>query len=585
MMTTMVRDGKTDAIRSYTTGGSDFVLAKCTRIMRADGSIEALDQTERDSIAQEVIRSMAQKSLRTLALAYRDFGSSSELPEGYEETAPESELTLYGVVGIKDPLRPEVPGAVAQCRDAGVMVRMVTGDNIDTAKAIARECGILTNGIAMEGPDFRKLTPAQLDDILPRLQVLARSSPRDKFTLVSRLNGRLPENQEEWEAQHPDEDYDAQKDVLLPGYKEEWATRNILEGHKARSAEVVGVTGDGTNDAPALKVADVGLAMGLSGTDVAKQAADIVILDDNFASIVKAVLWGRSVYDNIRKFLQFQLTVNVVALAVTFFAAVVSGDPPLNAIMMLWVNLIMDTLGALALGTEAPRPELLDRRPYRRDASLLSRKMMRNIGLHSIFQFAICLWWVIDGEDFFDITPANLLDWDKISLEDALDADKLDEKILEYRSTLIFNFFVFAQIFNEFNARSISDRWNVYEGLHTNWLFMGIIIASAGMQAFMVELGGSFTKTTGLTGEHWGITVGIAALALPLGIIMRFIPVEEDQRDFADPLAAASAAANAAASKSDVTVAVDGGGSSGGKTAGAAASAGKPGEEGDATWM
>ena len=179
--------------------------------------------------------------------------------------------------------------------------------------------------------------------------------------MVTRLNGHgMPKDQKEWEDLHPGKVYNDDKDKILPGYQSEWAATRPNGGH------VVGVTGDGTNDAPALKASDVGLSMGITGTQVAKNASDIVILDDKFSSIVKAIMWGRSVYDNIRRFLQFQLTVNVVALLTVFIGAVAGYPPALNAVMMLWVNLIMDTLGALALGTEAPTPDLLDRKPYMR---------------------------------------------------------------------------------------------------------------------------------------------------------------------------------------------------------------------------
>jgi Ca2+-transporting ATPase len=202
---------------------------------------------------------------------------------------------LIALVGIQDPVRVEVPPAISRCKDAGITVRMVTGDNKLTATKIAQECGILSDGgEVMEGPAFRALTDEQLDAILPNLRVLARSSPSDKHRLVTRL-----------------------------------------KVHR----EVVAVTGDGTNDGPALKAADVGLAMGIAGTEIAKEASDIIIMDDNFASIVKSVMWGRCVRENIQKFLQFQLTVNVVALVVTFVGAL-SDTPALTAIQLLWVNLI-----------------------------------------------------------------------------------------------------------------------------------------------------------------------------------------------------------------------------------------------------
>lgn len=199
---------------------------------------------------------------------------------------------------------------------------MVTGDNIVTARNIAKECGILTQGgIVMEGAEFRRLPAEQMERLIPSLDVLARSSPLDKQTLVGKLK---------------------------------------------EMGETVAVTGDGTNDAPALKMADVGFAMGIAGTEVAKEASAIILMDDNFASIVRAVVWGRSIYDSVSKFLQFQLTVNIVAVVLAFFSAVIDteGESVLTAVQLLWINLIMDTLAALALATEPPSDEVLNRRPY-----------------------------------------------------------------------------------------------------------------------------------------------------------------------------------------------------------------------------
>lgn len=357
MASIIVRRG--NVLRLYNKGAAEMVLAECSQYVEETGSRNPINSEKRAELAQ-TIKEMASRGLRTLAITYTDFeptefsfgpkGEPLDDPtnglRGFAE-APEENLILMAIVGIKDPVRKEVPDAVQQCKNAGIHVRMVTGDNIFTAQHIARECGILTDGIAMEGPDFRRRAEQDVETLkkeLPKLQVLARSSPTDKHTLVSLLRGL---------------------------------------------GEVVAVTGDGTNDAPALKESDVGLAMGIAGTEVAKEAADIVIMDDNFSSIVKAVLWGRSVFSNIRKFLQFQLTVNVVALVVAFVAAMVGGETPLNVLQLLWVNLIMDTLAALALATENPTPDLLDEKPHGRDEPLLSQTMIKHILLQSLYQLVV----------------------------------------------------------------------------------------------------------------------------------------------------------------------------------------------------
>ncbi|GMF12427.1 unnamed protein product [Phytophthora lilii] len=497
--------------RLYSKGAAEVILSRATKFIDLDGNVQRLTPKKRDEL-NLIIRQMAESALRTICVGHRDF-ANGELPQDLQSLsdAPDQELVVNAIFGIQDPLRPDVTDAIRDCKRAGIMVRMVTGDNIHTASAIARQCGIMTeDGVALEGPVFRNMSVEEISKLIPRLQVLARSSPDDKFRLVNLLKDR---------------------------------------------SEVVGVTGDGTNDAPALRTADVGMAMGITGTDLAKEASDIIIMDDKFSSIRKAVLWGRCVYDNIRKFLQFQLTVNIVALVVTFVSAVTGKEPPLNSVMMLWINLIMDTMGALALGTEAPTEALLDRRPFKKTAKLLGRCMVKNIIVQAIFQLLLVFLLLIYGAEKFGYHDGNkCVAWDyslkssfptlssetcvtvngdtcwSLSCEDyeknstILDypVDCLDDTCSSYdyrHYTIIFNTFVFSQLFNEFNARKTNNDWQVFKGLVSNQLFMMIILITLFVQVLLAEFGGDFIKTSGIPFKHWLICFGLGALSLPVGTL------------------------------------------------------------------
>jgi Ca2+-transporting ATPase len=267
---------------------------------------------------------------------------------------------------------------------------------------------------------------------------------------------------------------------------------------------VVGVTGDGTNDAPALKEADIGLSMGIQGTEVAKESSDIIIMDDNFVSVVKVVRWGRSVYLNIQKFIQFQLTVNVAALTINFIAAMSEGDVPLTAVQLLWVNLIMDTLGALALATERPTDSLLDRPPISVRDPLISNVMWRNILSQAGYQITVLLILQFRGEQL-------------LGLENRKDAEIVNK-------TIIFNAFVFCQIFNEVNARKLEER-NVFKGIFTSWLFVGIVGASIVFQVIIVQFLNKFATTVKLEWKYWVISVLIGSVSWPLAFLTKFVPV------------------------------------------------------------
>ncbi|PIO38235.1 hypothetical protein AB205_0064780 [Aquarana catesbeiana] len=366
-MSTVVKleDG---SYRMYSKGASEIILKKCSQIQGGDGETRLFRPRDRDEMVKKVIEPMACDGLRTICIAYRDFSQSPE-PDWDNENDILADLTCVAVVGIEDPVRPEEITLIQH-----VPLPLNVASYILEKILSALKGKSLTDGYAMKRE--------RIDKLWPKLRVLARSSPTDKHTLV----------------------------------------KGIIDSTQVEQRQVVAVTGDGTNDGPALKKADVGFAMGIAGTDVAKEASDIILTDDNFSSIVKAVMWGRNVYDSISKFLQFQLTVNVVAVIVAFTGACITQDSPLKAVQMLWVNLIMDTFASLALATEPPTDG-------------------RNAPLHS--------------------PPSE-------------------------HYTIIFNTFVLMQLFNEINARKIHGERNVFDGIFRNPIFCTIVLGTFGIQVILI---------------------------------------------------------------------------------------------------
>ena len=469
--------------RVFVKGAAEVIIERCESVVDKKRSVRALPKLDRKRIIEEVISEMAGEALRTICVAYKDIPKNIYW-EGMKEEEVTMGLTMLCIVGIEDPVRDEVPLAIEKCQHAGITVRMVTGDNMDTARAIAVKCGIIkpnTSFLIMDGKEFNKrvrdpetgeVEQDLMDKVWPDLRVLARSQPKDKYLLV----------------------------------------KGIISSTLTENREIVAVTGDGTNDAPALKEADVGFAMGISGTDVAKEASDIIITDDNFSSIVAAVLWGRNVYDSISKFLQFQLTVNIVAIIIAFVGACVTNVSPLKAVQMLWINLIMDSLAALALATELPDPSLLNRQPYGRTASLVSPRMAWSMGAQVIYQVTVLLVLLFLGDQFL---PGELTySYRNITIHSP------PTKLF----TMIFNTFMLMTLFNEINCRKVHGEVNVFKGIFSNPIFYVIWLGTFVAQILIVQFGKTVFFTTPLSAMQWLVCLllgGGVLLWHQLGLLFR----------------------------------------------------------------
>ena len=442
-MSTIVQQEK--HFRYYIKGAPDVLISKCSQYLDENGNINLIDSNFQNKLI-ELNENECDNAYRTLLIAYKD---SNEIPECIEDV--ENNLILIGIVSIRDSLRINASKSINDCQNAGIHVIMITGDHKKTAESIGKDCGIFLPGSkSLTGYEIRNMNKQDLLDILPHLSIVSRSSPMDKHLIVKALQ---------------------------------------------EIDEVVGVTGDGTNDVPALMAADVGLSMGKSGTELAKEASDIVILDDDFKSIVMAIIWGRSIYKNIRKFLQFQLTANIVTLFVSFISAVVLQDTPFKAVQLLWVNLIMDSFGALALSTSKPNINLLNQSPERRNSSLINSFMILNISSQSLFQIILI--------GIILIFPINY------------------ELYSQHHYTFLFNTFVLCQMFNLINASEVDPIDKISFELFKNKLFLLILIGIGLIQFILVQFIGEYFSCNPLSMKEWISSLIFSSLSIPIGIFSR----------------------------------------------------------------
>ena len=587
----------------YMKGAPEVVIKSCTSYLKSTG--EGIVELQKDpnhlSVLDEITKEYSNLTLRNLAIAFKEisfeefnnFMASKMNTDHLNYEIEQTGFTLIGVAAINDALRPGVPQSVDLCRQACVKVIMITGDDITIAEAIARNAGIIKPNeeyLSITGKQFieriggivcKTCTMETEKCSCPKTigQAKIKFGDLDEETLQTRLKK---------EKVH---DMDSFQELI----------KNLKVIARARAIDkyalvlglreldnVVAVTGDGTNDASALSKADVGFAMGKTGTDVARDAADIIILDDNFNSIVHAIKWGRNIFDNIRKFLQFQLSVNFSAVLLVFVCSCIGSESPITAIQMLWINLIMDSLGSLALSTEDPSDELLYRRPHSKREYIINNIMWKMIIIQSLVQFSLVFYLYLYGSNFivednperlnmirqlencFGDFPAEVSEfrnhkvyyyimdgkkssWDPMKhLRRNLDPkvcfffdrtqfeeDQINNLYEAYKwytstygntvhMTMIFNTFVFYSLFNQINSRVINNNLNIFHRIFDNWMFLAVTCTEMLIQFLLVQYGGLVFKCNkeGLTLSQWGWCLGLAALTFLVNFCLKFIKLE-----------------------------------------------------------
>ena len=417
----------------------------CDTYIDKEGNEKNIDKNKINNYLDE----QANKAMRLIAVAITD---------EIEKDEEKAKMKLIAILSIRDNVRKEAVSAIKEVQNAGVQVVMVTGDRKETAVAIAKEAGLIQSeeDLVYTSSELARMSDEELTSKIRKIRVVARALPMDKSRLV-----RIAQEQD----------------------------------------LVVGMTGDGVNDAPALKKADVGFAMG-SGTDVAKEAGDIVIMDDNFLSIEKAILYGRTIFKSIRKFIIFQLTVNVAAVFLSFIGPLIGVEQPLTIIQMLWVNLIMDTLAALAFGGEAPLKRYMREKPITRRENIVTKNMISSIILIGGIICAVSLALVLN-HNLRDLFPYGH----------------------NYIETVVFAYFIFATIFNSFNART--ESLNLFEHITENKRFLTVMGIITVVQIILIYVGGELLRTVPLEFNSWLIILGLSFLVIPIDLLRKAIMKKE----------------------------------------------------------
>jgi Ca2+-transporting ATPase len=429
-MTTIIN--KDSKMIAYTKGSPEKIISLCN-----------IDNIEIQAIQEKIIK-YQEKACRVIAFAHKEVDT-------LDREKIESNMIFDGFVAITDPLRKDVFESIKKCQSAGIDIKILTGDNIVTAKAIADELNLLKDDyIAIEARELEKLSDDDLAKILPKIRVIARSTPSIKMRVVKTLKS---------------------------------------------IGNIVAVTGDGINDAPAIKNADVGIAMGISGTEVSKEASDIILLNDSFSTIVKAVQWGRGIYENFQRFIQFQLTVNLSSVIVVISSILAGFKSPFTALQLLWINMIMDGPPALTLGLEPIREDLMERLPISRDANIVTKEMLIRISSNAIFISIIFL------------------------LQHTLNFMNVDESQMP---TVLFTLFVVMQLFNAFNSRELTNK-SVLKNFSNNKLMLCVFGLTFLLQIMIVQFGGAFFDTTPLSLITWIKIILIGTTVVIISEIVKVI--------------------------------------------------------------